>query len=82
MTWYKIEALIQNWGGGGGGGGLKCFAYLDTNVLFVEQLVVTLTLYNGAIQWLMEAGWEGQTAPIWKCMSGIGFHRLIDLLPN
>ena len=57
-------------------------------VFFVEQPVVSFSLYNGAILWLMEAGWDGPvyiTAPIWKGMSGIGDHRfifLIHLLPN
>ena len=44
--------------------------------------------YNGANHWLLEQGWDGQqhlTAPLWKCMSGIGDHRftfLVDLLSN
>ena len=40
-------------------GRLKYYAYLGTYVLFMQQSVVILSLYNGAIQWLMEAGWEG-----------------------
>ena len=36
----------------------KIFAYHSTYVLFVEQSVVSLPLYNGAIQWLVEAEWE------------------------
>ena len=39
-------------------GGPKIFACLSTYGLFVEQPVVSLLLYNGAVQWLMEAGWE------------------------
>ena len=35
------------------------FVNLSTYVLFVEQPVVSLPLYNGAILWLLEAGWEG-----------------------
>ena len=35
--------------------------YLGTYVRFVEQPVVSLSLYNGAIQWLMEAEWEEPT---------------------
>ena len=42
------------------------FAYLRTYVLFVEQPVVSLSLYNGAIQWLTEFVWKGQTAPFEK----------------
>ena len=66
----------------------KYFAYLGTYMLFVEQPVVTLSLYNRVNQWLFEPGWDGQqhlTAPIWKCMSGIGDHWftfLMDLLSN
>ena len=51
----------------------------------MEQPLVSLSLYNGAIKWLMETAWEGPTGPFEKCMSGIGDHRftfLIDLLPN
>ena len=40
-------------------GGQKNFSYLGTYVLFVEQPVVSLSLYNGAIQWLVGTGWEG-----------------------
>ena len=36
----------------------RIFADLGNYVPFVEQPVVSLSLYNGAIQWLMEARWE------------------------
>ena len=55
-------------------------------MIFVEQPVVSLSLYNRANHWLLEPGWDGQqhlTTPIWKCTSGIGNHRftfLMDLL--
>ena len=42
------------------------FAYLGTYGLFVEQPLVSLSLYNGAIQWLAESVWEGQTVPFEK----------------
>ena len=50
----------------GGVGGPNIFAYLGTYVLFVEQPVVSLSLYNGAIQWPAESVSEGQTAPFEK----------------
>ena len=33
----------------------------------------------------IQAGWEGQTVPIWKCLPGIDDHRftfLVELLPD
>ena len=54
----------------------------------VKQPLVSLSLFNGTIQWLIGAGWEGQrylTTPIWKCRSGIEDHRftiLMDFIPN
>ena len=39
-------------------GGRKIFACLSTYRLFVEQPVVSWSLYNGATQWPMERGWE------------------------
>ena len=39
-------------------GGRKVSTCLSTYGLFVEQSVVSLSLYNGAIQWLMGIVWE------------------------
>ena len=88
-NWY----MCQTWGAETQNLGFKTddapkkksnyFAYLGTYVLFVEQPVVSMSLNNGPIQWLLEAGWEGQPAPIWKCMSGIGDPQFtFPLLPN
>ena len=72
----------------GGVGGQNIFACLSTNVLFVEHPVVSLSLYTGAIQWLMEPSGKDQLVsnpPIWKHRSGIGDHRFtffMDLFPN
>ena len=43
----------------GGVGGQNILLILAPMCFFVEQPVVSLLLYNRAIQWLMEAGWEG-----------------------
>ena len=64
------------------------------NMLFILALMcflwnnLWLSFCNMANHWLLEPGWDGQqhlTAPIWKCVSGIGDHRftfLMDLLSN
>ena len=49
--WYHARFAGGEWRS-------KYFAYLGTYVLFVEQPVVSLSLCNGAIQWLVEVGWE------------------------
>ena len=66
----------------GRSGRSKYFAYLGTYMLFVDQPVVSLSLSHRANQWLLESEWDGQqhlTAPIWKCMPGIGDHRFTFL---
>ena len=53
-------------------------------MLFVEQPAVSLLLFYGAIHWLMEVGWEGQSPPFENvCQeSMITDPHFIDLLPN
>ena len=51
----------------GGVEGQNIFSHLGTYVLFMEQPVVCLSLYNRANHWFLEPGWGGQqhlTAPI------------------
>ena len=71
-NWYiyaSWEKESQNLGffqmiyhGGVEGQNTLLFAYLGTYVVFMEQPVVSLSLYNGTIHWLLGPGWEWSMA--------------------
>ena len=67
-------------------GRLMYFAYHGT-LLFVEQPVVSFSLYNRANQWLLESGWDGSTTFNSSSLKMYGRNRwsltfLVDLLSN